>query len=66
MLGVGIDWAESFHDIALGTPEKGVIQQFRIEHSPAGVEQLITRCLALEPDPASGERLVSVGNGTGS
>jgi transposase len=51
VLGVGIDWAEQFHDIALGTPEKGVIQQFRIEHSPAGVERLITRCLALEPDP---------------
>ena len=52
MLGVGIDWAEAFHDIALGTPEKGVIQQFRIEHSLAGVERLITRCLVLEPDPA--------------
>ena len=52
VLGVGIDWAEAFHDIALGTPEEGVIQQFRIEHSPAGVERLITRCLALEQDPA--------------
>jgi len=52
VLGVGIDWAEQFHDIALGTPEKGVIQQFRIEHSPAGVERLVTRCLALEADPA--------------
>ena len=29
-----------------------MIQQFRIEHSPAGVERLITRCLALKPDPA--------------
>lgn len=52
MLGVGIDWAEQFHDIALGTLEKGVIEQFRIEHSPAGIEGLIRRCLALEPDPA--------------
>jgi hypothetical protein len=52
VLGVGIDWAEAFHDIALGTAEKGVIQQFRIEHSPAGIERLIMRCLALEPDPA--------------
>ncbi|MGH3427984.1 MAG: IS110 family transposase [Mycobacteriales bacterium] len=52
VLGVGIDWAEEFHDIALGTPEKGVIQQFRIEHTPAGVERLITRCLALEDNPA--------------
>lgn len=52
MLGVGIDWAEEFHDIALGTSEKGVVEQFRIEHGPAGVERLIGRCLALEPDPA--------------
>lgn len=52
MLGVGIDWAEEFHDIALGTAEKGVVEQFRIEHRPAGVDRLIGRCLALEPDPA--------------
>ncbi|HEX6404708.1 MAG TPA: transposase [Pseudonocardiaceae bacterium] len=52
VLGVGIDWAEEFHDIALGTMEKGVIEQFRIEHGPAGVDRLIGRCLALEPDPA--------------
>lgn len=52
MLGVGIDWAEEFHDIALGTPENGVIEQFRITHGPAGVAVLIERCLALEPDPA--------------
>lgn len=52
MLGVGIDWAEDFHDIALGTVEQGVVEEFRIDHSPAGVERLIGRCLALEPDPA--------------
>jgi transposase len=52
VLGVGIDWAEAFHDIARGTPEKGVIEQFRIEHGPGGIERLISRCLALEPDPA--------------
>jgi transposase len=52
VLGVGIDWAEEFHDIALGTVEEGVIEQFRIEHGPAGVDRLIGRCLALEPDPA--------------
>jgi hypothetical protein len=52
VLGVGIDWAEQFHDIAQGTVAKGVTDQFRIEHSPAGVERLIERCLALEPDPA--------------
>lgn len=52
MLGVGIDWAESFHDVALGRPDEGVIEQFRIEHSAAGVGRLVARCLELEADPA--------------
>jgi transposase len=52
VLAVGIDWAEEFHDVALGTVERGVVEQFRVEHGPAGVERLIGRCLALEPDPA--------------
>jgi hypothetical protein len=52
VLGVGVDWAESFHDVALGRPGEGVIEQFRIEHGPAGVGRLVARCLELEPDPA--------------
>ena len=52
MLGMGVDWAESFHDVAFGRPGEGVITQFRIEHGPAGVARLIGRCLELEPDPA--------------
>jgi Transposase/Transposase IS116/IS110/IS902 family len=52
VLGVGVDWAESFHDVALGQPGRGVVEQFRIEHGPAGVARLVARCLALEPDPA--------------
>ncbi len=52
VLGVGIDWAEEFHDVALGTLEKGVIEEFRIDHGPDGVARLVARCLALEPDPA--------------
>ncbi|GAB2962619.1 IS110 family transposase [Amycolatopsis acidiphila] len=52
MLGVGIDWAESFHDVALGRPGEGVIEQFRIDHTAAGVGRLVARCLELEPDPA--------------
>ncbi len=51
MLGIGIDWAEEFHDIAFGTQEKGVIEQFRIDHGPAGVTALIERALRHEPDP---------------
>jgi transposase len=52
VLGVGVDWAESFHDVALGVPGKGVTEQFRIDHGPAGVARLVARCLELEPDPA--------------
>jgi hypothetical protein len=32
--GVGLDWAEDHHDVALGVPGKAVIEQFRIEHGP--------------------------------
>jgi transposase len=52
VLGVGLDWAESFHDVALGRPGTGVIEQFRIDHGPDGVARLIARCLELEGDPA--------------
>jgi transposase len=52
VLGVGLDWAESFHDVALGRPDAGVVEEFRIEHGPQGVQGLITRCLRLENDPA--------------
>jgi hypothetical protein len=47
-----VDWAESFHDVALGRPGEGVMEQFRIGHGPAGVGRLVARCLELEPDPA--------------
>jgi transposase len=49
---VGIDWAESFHDVALGRPGEGVIEQFRIDHTATGVGRLVARCLELESDPA--------------
>jgi transposase len=52
VLGVGIDWAEAFHLVALGRPTEGVIQLRRVEHSPAAVDQLIAQIAALEPDPA--------------
>ncbi len=47
-----MDWAESFHGVALGKPGQGVTAQFRIDHGPAGAQNLIARCLELEPDPA--------------
>lgn len=52
MLAVGIDWAESFHDVALGRPGEGVVDQFRVDHTVAEVERLVARCLHLEADPS--------------
>ena len=54
MLGIGIDWAEEFHDVAFGTQEKGVVEQFRIEHGPAGVAALIERALRTGAGPGRG------------
>src|SRR5512133_2339169 len=52
VLGVGIDWAEAFHLVALGRPAEGVIELRRVEHTPAAVDQLITQIATLEPGPA--------------
>ncbi|MGW4720958.1 IS110 family transposase, partial [Nocardia sp. NPDC004260] len=52
LLAVGIDWAEAFHDVALGLPGRGVIEGFRIDHTAAGIAKLVARCAELEPDPA--------------
>ena len=52
MLGVGIDWAEAFHLVALGRPDEGVIQVRRVEHTPAAVDALVADIATLEPDPA--------------
>jgi len=48
-LGVGIDWAEAFHLVALGHPDEGLMQVLRVEHTPAAVDQLSARIAALEP-----------------
>jgi len=52
VLAVGIDWSEQFHLVALGTPDQGVHQVVRVEHTPAAVEALLARIATLEPDPA--------------
>ena len=52
MLGVGIDWAEEFHLVALGRPAEGVVEVVRVEHTPAAVDRLVQRIAGLEPDPA--------------
>ncbi len=52
MLGVGIDWAEEFHLVAVGRPGAGVLDVARVEHTPAAVAALVARIAGLEPDPA--------------
>ena len=52
MLGVGIDWAEEFHVVALGRPGSGVIEVVRVEHRPQAVSALVARIAGLEADPA--------------
>ena len=52
MLGIGIDWAEEFHVVALGWPDEGVIEIARVQHSPAAVAALVAKIARLEPDPA--------------
>ena len=52
MLGVGIDWAEEFHLVALGSPGEGVIEVRRVEHRPEAVSALVERIAGLEADPA--------------
>jgi transposase len=52
MLSVGIDWAEDFHQVALGRPGEGVIEQFKLPHDPRAVDRLVARAGQLEPDSA--------------
>ena len=52
MLGVGIDFAEEFHLVALGRPGEGVIEVRRVEHSPEDLRRLFDKVSQLEPDPA--------------
>jgi transposase len=52
VLGVGIDWAEEFHLVAVGRPGEGVIDVARVEHTPAAVAALVARIAGLEADPA--------------
>lgn len=52
MLGVGIDWAEEAHTVALGRPDEGVFEVMTVVHAPAAVDALIARIAQLQPDPA--------------
>jgi len=52
VLGVGIDFAEEFHLVALGRPGEGVIDIRRVEHTPEDLRRLFGAINELEPDPA--------------
>ena len=51
MLGVGIDFAEEFHLVALGRPGEGVIEIRRVEHTPEALRALFDKVGELESDP---------------
>jgi transposase len=52
VLGVGIDWAEDYHLVALGRPGDGVFDVVKVAHRREAVEALLHRIAELEPDPA--------------
>lgn len=63
MLGIGIDWAEEFHLVALGTHERGVMEIVRVPHSPAAVATLVTRIGGLEPVPGRVRVVIETSHG---
>jgi transposase len=60
-LGVGIDWAEQFHLVALGRGETGVFEVSRVEHTPTAVTDLLSRIV--EPDPAEVRVVIETSHG---
>ena len=63
MLGVGIDWAEQFHLVALGRGEDGVFEVSKVEHTPTAVAALLSRIVGLEPDPAEVRVVIETSHG---
>ncbi len=63
MLGVGIDWSEEFHLVALGRPGEGVIEIARVEHTPKAIDALISKIAGLEPDPAEVRAVIETRHG---
>jgi len=63
MLGVGIDWAEQFHLVAMGRSENGVFEVTRVEHTPVAVTALLARIAGLEPDPAEVRVVIETSHG---
>src|SRR3972149_6371547 len=63
MLGIGIDFAEEFHLVALGRPGEGVVEVVRVDHTPAALEALVTRLGGPQPDPAAVRGVLEANNG---
>jgi transposase len=64
VLGVGIDWSEEFHFVALGRPGEGVFDIARVEHDPRSLDALVARIASLEPDPAEVRVVLETSHGT--
>ena len=60
MLGVGIDWAEQFHLVALGRGEDGVFEVTRAEHTPTAVTTPMNRIVGVAPESLPQRERVNV------
>ena len=63
MLGVGIDWAEQFHLVALGRGDNGAFEVTSVERTPAAATALMSRIVGLEPDPADVRVVIETSHG---
>lgn len=63
MLGVGIDWSEEYHIVAMGQPDTGVLEIVRVEHRPQAVDALCARIAELEPDPGEVRVVIETSHG---
>ena len=63
MLGVGIDWSEEFHLVALGRPGEGIMEVTRVEHRPDAVQALIDRIGRMEADAAEVRVVIETSHG---
>ena len=62
-MGVGIDWAEQFHLVAVGRGENGVFEVTQVQHPPATAAALVARIVGLEPDPAEVRVVIETSHG---
>ena len=63
MLGIGIDWSEEFHVVALGRPDDGVLEIVRVDHQPEAVDAFIQKVAQLQPDPTEVRVVIETSHG---